>query len=252
MRIRLRKSQVEAPIELFVAVIILTMSMALALNVWNSMQEQQCVARIKTTMSRVQNALVSIAISSPPTTRLETIDFPSCGQYNIKAVQFAYFSKPEYCRLCPGQSAGCWQLIPLSYGADGTYSALTDAITCVQTSGPISLSWDDSADCSSGSGGSFNYCPCPNDATQSHSCEESVSYDSCKSKIHFVDPEYARYYSLSRPPSGNTFILRFASSSTGAGSTGGSDKIAKIINVCAFTPKQWNDLTQSANQQSSS
>ena len=225
--------------------------MALALNVWNSMQEQQCVARIKTTMSRVQDALVSISLSSPPTTRTETIDFPSCGNYDIKAVQFAYFSKQEYCRLCPGQYGSCWQLIPLSYGADGTYSALTDAITCVQTSGPISLSWDDSADCSSGSGGSFNNCPCPNENGQ-FDCTSGEYSSHCADKIHFVDPEYARYYSLSRPQSGNTFILRFASSSKSVGSMGGSNKIAKIINVCAFTPKQWNDLTQSANQQSSS
>ncbi|MFH0973370.1 MAG: hypothetical protein V1817_01105 [Candidatus Micrarchaeota archaeon] len=237
MRIRFRKSQVEAPIELFVAVIILTMSMALALNVWNSMQEQQCVARIKTTMSRVQNALVSIAISSPPTTRIETIDFPRCGNYNIKAVQFAYFSKPEYCRLCPGQYGGCWQLIPLSYGSDGTYSTLTDAITCVQTSGQISLAWDgdDSACSGGGSEDNFNNCPCPTGGGE--------SCTACQGRIHFVDnPDFAHYYSLSRPQSGNTFILRFVSSSKSATEP-------KIINVCAFTPDKWNQLNLNQQRQ---
>jgi hypothetical protein len=240
--IRFRKAQVEAPIELFVAVIILAMSMALALSVWGNMQEQECVAKIKTTMSRVQNAMVSIAISSPPTTRIETIAFPRCGKYDVRAVQFAYFSKAEYCRLCPGHYGGCWQLIPLSYdAASGQYSSLTDAITCVQVSGQLRLAWDGDVVCAGGgSEGSFNHCPCPRNPGEGDACSSGdplAPYEACRGKTLFVqDPAVARYYSLGRPQTGNSFVLRFRSVGVEVPAT------AKEIDVCAFTPDCWNKV----------
>jgi hypothetical protein len=224
---RARRGQVEAPIELFVAVIILVMSMALALTVWNGMQEQECVAKIKTVMSRVQNAMVSIAISSPPSTRIETITFPRCGKYDVKAVQLAYFSKPEYCRLCPGHYGGCWQLIPLSHGADGKYSTLTDAITCVQISGQIDLRWDDNPSSCSTSEQRLKDCPCPEGNLPS--CSE------CSQLIHFVEnQDFAKYHSLGRPQEGNSLILRLTSSSAIA------PEKSKEILVCAMKPSEFN------------
>jgi len=214
-----RKAQVEAPIELFVAVIILAMSMALALSVWNNMQEQECVAKIKTTMSRLQNSLVYLAQGSPPSTRIETLSFPRCGKYDIKAVQFAYFSKPEYCQLCVGHYGSCWQLIPLSYGSDGKYRALTDAITCVQLSGRIELSWDST--CSSEN--VLKTAPCPDP-------------DGCNGKVYSIPTELCSdcvYRSLGRPEEGNSYVLRLTSSKASA------PEIAKDIRVCAMTPGDW-------------
>ncbi len=243
--LRMRKAQAEAPIELFVAVIILTMSMALALSVWNNMQEQECVAKIKTTMSRVENAMVSISLSSPPTSRTETITFPRCGQYDVRGVQFAYFSNPQYCRLCPGHYGGCWQLIPLSYNAhEDKYSPLTDAITCVQVSGAISFGWDSSSDCSNHADSSvFNTCPCPSDKTQNFNPDcgsrdtPNPSYEDCAPKTTFVkNPDEARYYSLGRPAQGNTYILRFTS-------RGAEASQPKAIDMCAFDPQQWAAVT---------
>ncbi len=210
----------EAPIELFVAVIILTMSMALAFTVWGQLQEQECVAKIKTTMSRLQNAMVYLAQGSPPSTRIETLVFPRCGKYDIKGVQLVYYSNAEYCRLCPGHYGSCWQLVPLSYdGASDKYTPLTDAITCVQLSGGIELSEEPVSNCPSV------------DRLLTSSCPEPP----CKDKIRTAPDDQAKYHSLGRPDEGNTYIVRLTSYST----LGSESKAGKIIKVCALTPQEW-------------
>ncbi|MFH1056721.1 MAG: hypothetical protein V1717_02925, partial [Candidatus Micrarchaeota archaeon] len=137
-----KKAQVSAPIELLVAVIILAMTMALGLKVIGDVQEGRCLATLKTQTQQLKNAMLDVALGSSGTARTVYFSFPTCGKSDIVGLQFVLYTKPEYCRLCPGTYGHCWQVVPLAKdpSAKDRFFQVIDAISCVNMAGDIQIS----------------------------------------------------------------------------------------------------------------
>ncbi|MEM4255338.1 MAG: hypothetical protein QXR53_03345 [Candidatus Norongarragalinales archaeon] len=141
MRIRFFKSQVSAPIELFVAVIILAMALGLGLKVIGDVEEGKCVATLKTQTQQLKNAMIDVALGSAGTTRTVYFDLPTCGNEKVDGLQFVLYLQPEYCRLCQGNYGYCWQVVPISRDPANRnrYSQVPDAISCVNMAGDVQI-----------------------------------------------------------------------------------------------------------------
>lgn len=134
-----RKGQVSAPIELFVAVIILAMSMSLAFTVIKQSSENRCLSELKNNLRGMEAAIVDVAVGSPPTTRQFNLQMPVCETQAVDAVRMVFYDKPEYCQTCPGQYGGCWKLEPVSKDRNGNLRPISDATVCVNIAGRILL-----------------------------------------------------------------------------------------------------------------
>jgi len=132
-----KKSQVSAPIELFVAVIILAMTLALGLKVIGDVEEGKCIATLKTQTQQLKNAMLDVALGSSGTKRTVYFTLPSCGDKKVEGLQFVLYKKPEYCRLCPGTYGHCWQVVPVARDprTPGKYFPVLDAISCINMAG---------------------------------------------------------------------------------------------------------------------
>lgn len=136
-----KKSQVSAPIELFVAVIILAMALALGLKVIGDVEEGKCVATLKTQTQQLKNAMLNVALGAAGTTDTVYFSLPTCGNNKVDGLQFVLYLAPEYCRLCQGSYGYCWQVVPLSKesGVSTRHIQLSDAISCVNMAGNIQI-----------------------------------------------------------------------------------------------------------------
>ncbi|MFH1442838.1 MAG: hypothetical protein ABIG96_02275 [Candidatus Micrarchaeota archaeon] len=143
------KSQVDAPIELVIAVIILLTSISISLLIFGNTSEQQCLAEMKGEIQKLQLAMQDLALQSPPATR--TIDFtlPRCGSKKVDLLRFIYFDQPEpFCRKCPGHFSGCWVLQPVTYNLEADrYEPLADQEVCVDISGEFQVATDPEPGC---------------------------------------------------------------------------------------------------------
>lgn len=151
-----RRSQVSAPIELFVAVIILAMTLALGMKVLNDVEEGKCIAALKTQTQSLKNAMLDVALGSSGTKKTIYFTFPSCGGKKVEGLQFVLYLDPAYCRLCQGNYGYCWQIVPVARDPDNRdrFAPVSDAISCVNMAGNLQLSV-----CSSGSS-LFSDTPC--------------------------------------------------------------------------------------------
>ncbi len=153
---RLKRGQVDAPIELVIGVIILILSMALAFYVIEKTETGRCLAELKTSTQHLQEAMQDIALGSAGTKKTVEFNMPSCGRQKVDVVWFVYFDDPNYCHACPTNYGGCWQIVPGSKTATG-YTRLEDAVTCVNMPGTrIQLEQKGGALCT---GLSSNPCP---------------------------------------------------------------------------------------------
>ncbi|MBS3070054.1 hypothetical protein J4220_00930 [Candidatus Micrarchaeota archaeon] len=136
-----KKAQVSAPIELFVAIIILAMSLALGLKVIGDVEEGKCVATLKTQTQQLKNAMIDVALGSAGTTRTVYFSLPTCGDKKIDGLQFALYLDPAYCRLCQGNYGYCWQVIPVSKDPTqaNRHIQVSDSISCVNMAGDIQI-----------------------------------------------------------------------------------------------------------------
>lgn len=125
------KGQVDAPIELVIAIIVLVMSMAIAFTVINQSETGKCMATLKMQTQQLQEAMLDVALGSAGSKKSTTFTMLRCGDKSVEALQFVQFKSPEFCRLCPGHYGGCWQIIPVARTRDGLVQ-LTDATTCVE------------------------------------------------------------------------------------------------------------------------
>ena len=143
------KAQVSAPIELFVAVIILAFTLALGFNVIKSTEEGKCIATLKTQTQNLKNAMLDVALGSAGTKRIISFEFPRCGDKQIVGLQFVLYKDPRYCRLCPGSYGYCWQVVPLAKdpGIAGKFVQIPEGISCVSLAGDVGLLKENSASC---------------------------------------------------------------------------------------------------------
>lgn len=140
---RKARGQMEAPIELFVAIVVLASSMALAFYVMGQTEEGKCIATLKTETEKLQAAMLDVAFASPPTSRTVLFNMPRCGNTIVEGLQFVYYSDPEYCRLCPAHYGGCWQIVPIARDKEGMYHAVSQAVSCVNMAGDIWIEEDE-------------------------------------------------------------------------------------------------------------
>ncbi len=138
-----RRSQVDAPIELVIAIIILLASLSIAMLIFGDTGKQKCFAELRGEVQKLQLAMQDLALQSPPSTRSVYFTFPSCGSERIDILRFAYYSRPEYCKACAGQYAGCWKLEMASWDRNAeSYTQspeLYNSGICVDVSGNMIL-----------------------------------------------------------------------------------------------------------------
>ena len=137
-----RRGQISAPIELFVAVIIMTLSIALSLYIWDVFQKIQCSYRIKSQNENLQEAMQEVALGSSQTSKTVEYVMERCPGSPVEAIRFVHFGADDskYCRRCPGNYGGCWIIEPLTYDPrNGLLTGLSDASVCVELSESISL-----------------------------------------------------------------------------------------------------------------
>jgi hypothetical protein len=141
------RGQAEAPLELVIAVIILAASMALAFLVMFRATEVQCIAQLRSETRGLENAILDVAQGSPPTQRVVNYELPVCREQVVEAVQFVYFSDPNFCSQCVGSFGGCWKIQPTIKDQAGRYTSLSEASTCINIAGSIELVQDESPGC---------------------------------------------------------------------------------------------------------
>jgi type II secretory pathway pseudopilin PulG len=227
MAFRNRRGQVSAPIELFVAVIIMSFSMALALFIYNQSADTQCEYRVRSQNERLQEAFQEVAISSWGTTK--TVDYlmERCGTRPVDAVRFVHYPSARYCGECPGSFKGCWKIEPLTYDpSTGTLATISKAAVCVNLAELLTIN------------GVTDAIACPVAVTQT-ACPASVrgnviSPNDCFKKslegMPQADYNAAYWASFSRPVGGNDYFrIRITKGETAGGAFGAAGELL----VCA-------------------
>ena len=137
------KSQVSAPIELFVAVIIMSMSIAIALYIYQKAGDTQCSDQIRSQNERLQIAMQEVAQGFWGTS--EPVDYymNRCGSSPVDAVRFAYFSDVRYCHGCPSSFGGCWKIEPLTFNpTTNDLAPISDASVCITLAEKLTIEGD--------------------------------------------------------------------------------------------------------------
>ncbi len=149
------RSQVDAPVELVISIIILLASLSIALLIFGNTSEQQCQSTVKGEIQKIQLAMQDLALQSPPASRKIYLTLPDCGSRSTDLLRFVYFSRPQYCGACPGHFAGCWKLQIASFNkATQTYTS-SDEI-CVDVAGDMVLAQSQNLGCED-----LTNAPCP-------------------------------------------------------------------------------------------
>ncbi|MDP2717715.1 MAG: hypothetical protein Q8P02_03150 [Candidatus Micrarchaeota archaeon] len=120
----------DAPIELVIAIIVLVASLSLAFFVIQQSETGRCIASLKTQVQHLQQAILDVGLGSAGTKKTVRFDMPRCGDKTVEGLQFVNFKKAEFCRACPGNFNGCWQIIPLARTSQGLVQ-LREAATCI-------------------------------------------------------------------------------------------------------------------------
>lgn len=141
MRIR---SQIDAPIELVVAVIILSLSLGITFFVIKSTTSAQCDAELRDSTRELGEAMRDIILFSSPSKREVTFAFKTCPNYRVTGLRFIRYVDPEYCRSCKGRYGGCWKIEPLYLSgnpgdATRTQFVMQDAVQCMDLSANIGI-----------------------------------------------------------------------------------------------------------------
>jgi len=193
--------------------IILALSLALAFSVASQTEKGKCISKLKTETEKLQSAMFEVSIASPPTSKKVVFTMPVCGEDNVNVLQFVYFSDPNYCRLCPGQYGGCWQIIPASLKTDGSMRQLTDAISCVNMAGCTILKSQTDDECIKITEGS----PCPDGSDK---CAKGLPLDENK----------ARWNAFGKQGSEQVYEITLTKSTVISGPCG--DIEHGVINIC--------------------
>jgi type II secretory pathway pseudopilin PulG len=170
--------------EVLIAVIIMGFSISIVSYALSNISNTQCVEQLKSQTTALQNAMLDVALGSPPTRQVVSYNFPSCNGQEVAALRFVKYTNPAYCGLCPGQYGSCWIIEPTIYDSNsGSYYTETDASVCVNMPAaidlqPIDSTYDSGVNgppaCTSDYAGQlFSQTPCPPSA--SGTCSVSTS-----------------------------------------------------------------------------
>lgn len=226
--------QVEAPIELFIAVIILAMSMAIVFGIMRNTNEAKCIADLKHQTILLQEAIQGLLQGSPPTTRTIIFNMQSCGDTQIEGIRFVYYANKKYCGLCKKFYGGCWKIEPLAYDKYIGYTEILDSTVCLDVPSNIYIE-EDSGNCRD-----LSENPCPKNPRHSVS-PYSVDLGSgsilldCKTYVPEPNREN-KWITLGKEGSENTYaIILRKDVTTSVSSSSGTISIENpSIKICAI------------------
>jgi hypothetical protein len=157
------RSQVSAPIELFVAVIIMSLSIALSFYIYSNFNEAYCEYQIRTNNDNLKDAMQKAAISYWGSSEPASYEMPRCGRAPVQAVRFVRYPDARYCKACPSSFKGCWRIEPLTYDAEnGVFAPITDASVCVSLAEDLNIEAASEDECNAAD----SACPKGVDASQ--------------------------------------------------------------------------------------
>jgi len=210
-----------APIELFIAVIIMTLSMSLAFYLYNNISDTQCEYRLKTQNERLQEAMQEVAMGSWGTSKLVDYTMERCTGRSVEAVRVIHYTNQKYCSRCSGNyGGGCWIIEPLTYtlgsnDEDGVFAPLIDSSVCIELSESLRLNIDPSAICN----GKISESVCPSKVQG-----RAISASECNEMTYASSGAYdnAMFATFERLSEGNqAFKIKITKSAT-AGNIEGS------------------------------
>ncbi len=171
-----KKSQVSAPIELFVAVIIMAMSLAIAFYVMNETSCARCLAEQKGESQKLADAMHAVTLGFSGSKQSLIYSMRACCESQVDGIRFARYTSREFCGKCPGGlGGGCWRIEPVGYDREGRLVPFADASVCVDMSESLEV---DPAPCG---GEDLLKSPCPKKDGQPLTTSE------CKEKSYYVE-----------------------------------------------------------------
>ena len=135
------KGQGNAPIELLLAVILLSMGLAIAFNVMKSSGDYQCKLKIKASSENLKLAVQTVNTGYTGTAKEIEYQAQRCGSISVDALRFAFYNKPVYCGDCTGHYSSCWKIEPLQIFKDSEgnerLEVISDAALCIDMPGDV-------------------------------------------------------------------------------------------------------------------
>ncbi|MFQ5406259.1 MAG: hypothetical protein ACE5DI_03835 [Candidatus Micrarchaeia archaeon] len=173
-----RRSQVSAPMELVIAVIIMSMSLAIAFYVWDSTACSRCLAEQKSESQKLQLAMQSIALGFSGTKAQVDYTMRSCCGQRIDGVRVSRYTSREFCKDCSSSYGGCWKIEPAGYDSEGNLVPFTDASVCVDMSESLEISQEACQPLDGKNAVDLDETPCPRDEQNSNTAKTN-----CKSYL---------------------------------------------------------------------
>ena len=211
--------------ELFIAVIIMTLSMSLAFYLYNNISDTQCEYRLKTQNERLQEAMQEVAMGSRGTSKLVDYTMERCTGRSVEAVRVIHYTSSKYCTRCSGNyGGGCWIIEPLTYtsGVDsetGILAPLVDSSVCVELSESLGLNIDTSSACN----GKVSQSVCPSSVQG-----RAISQSECDEMSYASSGAYdnALFATFERLSEGNlAFKIKITKSATSGNVAGGAGQV---------------------------
>ncbi len=135
------KGQANAPIEILLAVILLSMGLAIAFNVMKSSGDYQCKLKIKASSENLKLAVQTVNTGYAGTAKEIEYQAQRCGSISVDALRFAFYNQPAYCGDCAGHYSSCWKIEPLQIFKDSEGSerleVISDAALCIDMPGDV-------------------------------------------------------------------------------------------------------------------
>ncbi|MBI5229314.1 hypothetical protein HY991_04335, partial [Candidatus Micrarchaeota archaeon] len=128
------KSQVSAPIELLVAVIVLAASFGIVFLAIRSEWEQKCMSELKVNTVELRNIVEDGAVSSSSIPKEKEFFMRRCGVI-VSGLRFVYYSNAAFCKACQ-KAGGCWKIEPVYKYGEGAYQPISEAIVCLDNLSP--------------------------------------------------------------------------------------------------------------------
>lgn len=220
------KSQISAPVELLIAVVVMAMSLAIAYYLWGEIDCARCLAEQKGEGQKLADALHAVSLGFAGTKQSASYTMRSCCGAKVDGVRFSRYSSREFCGKCLGSfGKGCWKVEPVGYDRDGFLVPFSDADVCVDMSESLDI-----FPCAGST--AFTDSPCPEQDgadVSSSECAKKVYLQKCSSG------EWWTYPGESCP--GNTGIARFKTLQRTSGSFSYDINISKESAVDALGMK---------------
>ncbi len=178
-----RKSQIGAPIELLIAVVVMSMSLAIAFYLNDVMACSRCLAEQKGEGQRLADAMHAVSLGFSGTKHSANYVMRSCCGSKVDGVRFARYSSREFCGKCLGSfGSGCWKIEPVGYDQNDQLVPFADASVCVDMSESVEVSESACPELDGKSAVTLDNSPCPRNDVGSLTTECKSYFNSCSNQ----------------------------------------------------------------------